>query len=79
MNVNDIEGTKGKKTYVRQTSYDSFNYADITKTRFLSTRSVNPLNPSYMVRNEQGELVNYGEIPGSSPKKISERKNGQFF
>lgn len=47
MNVNDIDGTKGKKTYVRQTSYDSFNYNDITKTRFTTTRSVNPLSPTY--------------------------------
>ena len=79
MNVGDIDGTKGKKTYVRQTSYDSFNYNDITKTRFLSNRSVNPLNPNYTVRNEQGELVNYGDIPGSSPKRMIERKNGEYF
>ena len=79
MNVNDIEGTKGKKTYVRQTSYDSFNYNDITKTKFMSQRSVNPLSPAYLVRDDKGNLVNYGEIPGSSPKRQHERKNGQYF
>ena len=79
MNVNDIEGTKGKKTYVRQTSYDSFNYNDITKTKFVTNRSVNPLNPSYMVRNDQGQLVDYGEIPGSSPKRQFIRSKGEFF
>lgn len=36
MNINDIDGTKAKKVYVRHTSYDSFNYADITKDKFIS-------------------------------------------
>jgi hypothetical protein len=47
MDVKDIEGARGKQTYVRKTQYDSFNYADITKTKFTTTRSVNPLLPSY--------------------------------
>lgn len=34
MNIKDIDGTKAKKVYVRTTSYDSFNYSDITKDRF---------------------------------------------
>lgn len=36
LNVNDIDGTKVKETYVRKTAYDSFNYNDITKVRFKS-------------------------------------------
>jgi hypothetical protein len=52
MDVKDIDGAKAKKVYVRHTAYDSFNYADITKTKFESTRSVNPLLPTYSVRDD---------------------------
>ena len=54
MDVKDIEGTTSKKVYVRSTAYDSFNYNDITKTKFVSTRTVNPLSPSYIVKDEDG-------------------------
>jgi hypothetical protein len=79
MNVRDIDGTNAKKVYVRTTTYDSFNYADITKTKFASSRSVNPLKPCYLVKDEAGAIVEIGEIEGSSPKKITERKNGVYF
>ena len=65
MDVKDIDGAKAKKVYVRHTQYDSFNYADITKNKFASTRSVNPLLPSYQVRDADGNLVTIGAIPGS--------------
>jgi hypothetical protein len=77
--VNDIDGAKAKKVYVRNTVYDSFSYADITKAKFVSSRSVNPLLPCYQVRDDNGNLVSIGEISGSSPKKLPERKNGNFF
>ena len=57
MNVQDIDGTVSKKIYVRSTEYDSFNYADITKTKFTSSRSVNPLNPYYSVKDENGAVI----------------------
>jgi hypothetical protein len=69
MSIKDIDGSKAKRVYVRGTQYDSFNYHDITKVKFVSSRSTNPLNPSYSVKNELGELMNIGEIQGSSPKK----------
>ena len=53
----DIDGAKAKKVYVRTTEYDSFSYADITKTKFISSRSVNPLNPMYNVRDESGNVI----------------------
>jgi hypothetical protein len=79
MDVKDIDGARAKKVYVRTTEYDSFNYADITKAKFVTTRSVNPLLPSYNIRDESGNLVSIGEIPGSSPKKLPERKSGGYF
>jgi hypothetical protein len=54
MNVRDIDGTTSNKVYVRSTQYDSFNYNDITKTKFISSRSVNPLTPSYTVKDDKG-------------------------
>ena len=47
MEVKDIDGAKAKPNYIRTTQYDSFNYADITKNKFTSSRSVNPLKPEY--------------------------------
>jgi hypothetical protein len=70
MKVKDIDGTFPKKVYVRNTMYDSFNYIDITKTKFTSSRSVNPLAPIYSVKNEHNQVVEIGEISGSSPKKL---------
>jgi hypothetical protein len=46
-----------KKVYVRTTEYDSFSYADITKNKFASSRSVNPLNPQYMVKDDTGNVI----------------------
>ena len=79
LQVNDIDGAKAKKVYVRQTEYDSFAYADITKTKFTTTRSVNPLKPNYTMRDDTGALITIGDIAGSSPKKQPERKVGTFF
>lgn len=62
MNVRDIDGTHAKKVYVRTTAYDSFNYSDITKNKFISCRSVNPLAPSYLVKDDKGEVITIGEI-----------------
>lgn len=80
MDVKDIDGAKAKKIYVRQTKYDSFQYDDITKTKFATTRSVNPLLPVYTVRDETGSLVTIGAIEGSQPKKLPERRQlGGYF
>ena len=79
MKVEDIQGTKAKKVYVRGTSYDSFNYFDITKNKFVSSRSVNPLMPTYTVKDENNNLQQIGAIEGSSPKKQMQRTLGEFF
>ena len=77
MDIKDIDGSKAKQVYVRQTSYDSFHYADITKVKFTSNRSTNPLNPTYTVKNEEGVPALIGEITGSSPKKTFVRNNAE--
>lgn len=79
MDVKDIDGAKAKKVYVRQTAYDSFNYTDITKTKFVSSRTVNPLHPTYQVRDQDGQVIEIGGIDRSSPKKLPTRTTGGFF
>ena len=79
MGVSDIKGTQPKKVYVRGTQYDSFNYFDITKAKFTSSRSVNPLMPVYIVKDESNSITQIGEIPGSSPKKLPVRTTAGFF
>jgi hypothetical protein len=71
--VNDIEGAKTKGTYLRSTEHDSFNYADVNKVNFKTTRSVNPLHPEYLVRNEVGKVITIGDIAGSVSTKLPER------
>lgn len=35
--------------------------------------------PQYQIRDDSGQLITIGEIPGSSPKKQPERFNGGYF
>lgn len=54
MNINDIEGSKPKALhYPRQNpaGYSAYDYSDITKAQFVSTRQTNPLSPSYLGRD----------------------------
>ncbi len=73
MKTKDIDGAKGKKPYMRATAYDSFNYADITKAKFVSTRVTNPLQPRYSTRDAEGHVIDYGHIKGSEPTKLISR------
>ena len=70
----------GPKWYVyKQTKYkeyDYMNYSDVSKVDFQSKRIVNPLNPIYDIRDEDGKLIKYGVVEKSCPKVIPEHKNG---
>jgi len=73
MNIDDIEGAKAhiRHSPRRQVpGYDAYDYNDITKAQFISTRTTNPLNPVYQGRDSDGKLVNIGEVEGSKPKPI---------
>lgn len=75
--VHDIAGAKAKDPYVRrpETGYSSYNYDDVNKNQFKSTRSVNPLAPKYLVRDADNKAVTIGEIDGNCPTKLPERKD----
>jgi hypothetical protein len=79
--VSDISGAKARAIYVRrpETGYSSFNYDDVTKNTFKTSRNVNPLAPTYVIRDENGQPAPYGEIPGSSPTKLPQRKDENYF
>lgn len=73
MNVNDIEGAKAKQRHSpRQNpgSYNAYDYSDITKAQFVSTRQTNPLSPSYLARDTDGQVVEIGEVSGSKPRGL---------
>lgn len=50
MRIDDIEGTKAKMRHSprqKANGYDAYDYSDITKAQFITTRITNPLNPTY--------------------------------
>lgn len=79
MKTGDIDGSSPRPVYVRKTKYDSHNYADITKAKFVSTRHTNPLEPSYVVRNKDDEVIQTQKIEGSAPKPLPTRNEAEKY
>ena len=66
MKVEDIEGSKPRNlTNDRSSDYSNMHYKDVTHDQFKSSRSCNPLNPTYKVRNEDDKVVHIGSIDGN--------------
>ncbi len=58
--IDDIEGTRAKHRHSprkNSAGYTSYDYTDVTRTHFMSKRSVNPLSPTYTVRDEDGKQI----------------------
>jgi hypothetical protein len=57
MNITDIEGTKARARHFTrpggEASYKNMDYRDVTDVDFKTTREVNPLEPTYTVRDEE--------------------------
>lgn len=78
MNIGDIEGTKARVRHPEKNKdYNNLDYRDTYNNDFRTTRTTNPLNPSYTIRNEAGDREEIGDIMGSKPNKMPERKRGQ--
>lgn len=79
--IDDIEGTKALPRHAPRNNsggYNVYDYSDITKQQFVSSRISNPLNPSYTIRDEDGNLCDIGEVSGSKPQKQHlERKDNK--
>jgi hypothetical protein len=46
------------------------DYSDITQATFKTTRTSNPLCPTYMARDDTGNVVEIGDVEGSRPKGL---------
>lgn len=75
--IGDIQGTKPRdRTFNRTDKYEAINYRDVTHDQFKSQRTTNPLEPSYIVRNEHGSTETIGKIENNSAFQIPTRKRG---
>ena len=76
--VDDIPGAKPKKAFFRKQAHDQI-FSDVTTARRKAGRTTphNPNNPIYQTRDEKGEIVEFGEILGSTPKKSAPRRRNQ--
>ena len=72
MDISDIEGAKPFAKKMRTQSVapiprpDKMDYRDVTHIDFKTKRETNPLDPSYKVRDEDGKVVDYGAVSGST-------------
>ena len=76
MGVHDIEGARPKPEIMLQKP-DFMCPTDINRDEMFTTkRTTNPLVPSYMVRDEDNNVVEIGEVHGSKPTQfVSPEKN----
>lgn len=67
MNTHDIDGARPKPEQIL--SKPNLNDpSDINKDgHFRTTRRTDPLNPEYQIRDENGDIVTIGNIPGTRP------------
>ena len=49
------------------TEYNQYDYRDVTDPTFKSSRHVNPLMPTYTVRDDNNKLMQIGQVKGSTP------------
>jgi hypothetical protein len=75
--VADIEGSKPRdRTFKRTTAFDNINYKDVTHADFKTKRTTDPLNPTYVIRDDDGNKQEIGQIEGNRSFYIGERKRG---
>lgn len=58
--IDDIEGTRARHRHSprkNSAGYTSHDYSDVTKTNFHSKRIPNPLNPTYFIKDEDGNRI----------------------
>lgn len=74
MNINDIEGTNARPRHFKRpkaeaegNAYSYMDYKDVTDVDFKTTRIVNPLAPTYTIRDENQNICEIGLVKGSQP------------
>jgi hypothetical protein len=77
LRIDDIAGSQPRdRTFKRSAQFDAINYRDVTHSDFRSKRSTNPLDPEYIVKNNDGSTEVIGRIVNSSGVRFAERKRG---
>ena len=77
MKVDDIHGSKPRSlTGTWATWFNNIDYRDVTHAHFKTKRHCDPLNPSYKVRDEDGQVIDIGQIDGNAPAAIPKRETG---
>ncbi|KAL4464775.1 hypothetical protein ABPG74_011336 [Tetrahymena malaccensis] len=67
----EIEGSKPKNLFIPRDHIDILDVKDINEfLQFKTTRHTNPLNPTYIGQNDQGEKIQYGHIDGSLSRRL---------
>lgn len=83
MNINDIDGTKARPRHFTRPggegSYTCMDYRDVTNVDFKTTRVVNPLEPSYTIRDEDKKVCTIGPIDNNKPSVLPPPRQDQNF
>lgn len=86
MNIKDIEGTGAnfghqvkERNMDKVKNYNPMDYRDVTNVDFRTTRVVDPLNPTYLVKDDDNKCVKIGPVDGSIPVTLPPpRKDTNF-
>jgi hypothetical protein len=77
MEITDIEGTRARQRHAprpgKGTSSQIFNYMDykdVTHTDFKTSRFVNPMQPTYVMRDDKNQKIEIGDVGGSKPNVL---------
>ena len=84
MNIHDIDGTRAKPhTYsrVENKSYHQMDYRDVTNVDFKTSRITNPLEPTYIIRDETNnmEKCEIGRVAGSQANVLPPARKDPLF
>lgn len=86
MNITDIEGTKARQRHPSRPNpektllqFNPMDYRDVTNVDFKTKRTVNPLMPTYTIRDEDKNLVQIGSIIGNVPCALPPARQDQEF
>lgn len=74
MDISDIEGAAPVPKHKLRTHSEipaagrpnAMDYRDVTHVDFKTKRSVNPLQPTYLVKDEEGKAMEIGSVFGST-------------
>ena len=66
-NINDILGARPKPPPQRKDLHDQ-HFNDVTAKKKLNRDPHNPLDPTYKIKGEDGQVMDYGYVEGSTTK-----------